>query len=532
MSKLAAAIRNHFVVVPYIEAKASSYRSPTDILALSIDLLLGATPAISVAIIVAICFLGWGRAALAASPDRTTDATSTAGPSAAAISATQPILNVTEKGANGSDQIWNWHVQNTDIGQGDPAFAAKYSGPHSLNSKGEVRETVTLDLFVGVRLWRGAEAHVDGLVWQGFGLSKTLGIEDFPNGDAYKIGTETPYLMFARLFVRQTIGLGGEQETVPDDQLTLAGKQDISRLTFTIGRFTPLDIFDHNTYAQDPHTQFCNWAMAGNLAWDYSADSIGYTTGIAVELNQPKWALRYGFFQMPRVQNYFTADDQVLMWRPSGGTGSAGADGPFLRAWGMAVEFDRRYSVNAHPGAIRLLPFLNEADMASNHAATAILLAKGPGADISAAQAYRYKYGFGLNWEQEIAENVGLFSRLGWNDGHEQAWAYADDNWTASLGVSVKGKQWQRPGDTFGLAGIVSGASRSNQQFLDAGGLGIEAGDGALTYGSEKVMETYYDFQIWKPVHAAVDYQFISNPAFNRDRGPVSVFGVRLHWEL
>ncbi len=532
MSKLAAAIHNHFVVVPYVEAKASSYRSPSDILALTIDLLLGATPAISVAIIVVICFLGWGRAALAASPDPTTDASSTAGPGAAAIPATQPILNVTEKGTNGSDQIWNWHVQNTDIGQCDPAFAAKYSGPHSLNSKGEVRETVTLDLFVGVRLWRGAEAHVDGLLWQGFGLSKTLGIEDFPNGDAYKIGTETPYLMFARLFVRQTVGLGGEQEDVPDDQLTLAGKQDISRLTFTIGRFTPLDIFDHNTYAQDPHTQFFNWAMAGNLAWDYSADPVGYTTGIAVELNQPKWALRYGFFQMPRVQNYFTAEDQVLMWRPSGGTGSAGADGPFLRAWGMAVEFERRYSVNAHPGAIRLMPWLNEADMASNHAATAILLAKGPGADISAAQAYRYKYGFGLNWEQEVAENLGLFSRLGWNDGHEQAWAYADDNWTVSLGVSVKGKQWQRPGDTFGLAGIVSGASRSNQQFLNAGGLGILAGDGALTYGSEKVMETYYDFPIWKPVHAAVDYQFISNPAFNRDRGPVSVFGVRLHWEL
>ncbi len=532
MSKLAAAIHNHFVVVPYVEAKASSYRSPSDILALTIDLLLGATPAISVAIIVVICFLGWGRAALAASPDPTTDASSTAGPGAAAIPATQPILNVTEKGTNGSDQIWNWHVQNTDIGQCDPAFAAKYSGPHSLNSKGEVRETVTLDLFVGVRLWRGAEAHVDGLLWQGFGLSKTLGIEDFPNGDAYKIGTETPYLMFARLFVRQTVGLGGEQEDVPDDQLTLAGKQDISRLTFTIGRFTPLDIFDHNTYAQDPHTQFFNWAMAGNLAWDYSADPVGYTTGIAVELNQPKWALRYGFFQMPRVQNYFTAEDQVLMWRPSGGTGSAGADGPFLRAWGMAVEFERRYSVNAHPGAIRLMPWLNEADMASNHAATAILLAKGPGADISAAQAYRYKYGFGLNWEQEVAENLGLFSRLGWNDGHEQAWAYADDNWTVSLGVSVKGKQWQRPGDTFGLAGIVSGASRSNQQFLNAGGLGILAGDGALTYGSEKVMETYYDFPIWKPVHAAVDYQFISNPAFNRDRGPVSVLGLRLHWEL
>ncbi|WP_333651031.1 carbohydrate porin, partial [Candidatus Binatus sp.] len=462
MSKLAAAIRRHFVAVPHI----------------------------SVAIIVATCFLGWGQAALAAGTDPTTDATSTAGPGAAAIPLTQPTLSATEKGPNGPDQIWNWHVQNTDIEQGDWGFPAKYSGPHSLKSKGEQQETVTLDLFAGVRLWRGAEAHVDGLAWQGFGLSKTLGIEDFPNGDAYKLGTETPYLMFARLFIRQTIGLGGEQEAVPDNALTLASNQDISRLTFTIGRFTPLDVFDHNTYAQDPHTQFMNWAMAGNLTWDYSADSIGYTTGIAVELNQPKWALRYGFFQMPRVQNYFTGDDQFLMWRPSGATGSAGADGPFLRAWGMVVEFERRYSVNAHPGAIRLMPFLNEADMASNHAATAILLAKGPAADISAAQAYRYKYGFGLNWEQEVGENVGLFSRLGWNDGHEQAWAYNDANWTASLGVSVKGDAWQRPGDTFGLVGVVSGASRSNQKFLEAGGLGILAGDGALTYGSEKVLET------------------------------------------
>ncbi len=176
---------------------------------------------LSVAIIVVTCFLGWGRTALAAGPDPTTDATSTAGPGAAATAAAQPTSSATEKGANGPDQIWNWHVQNTDIGQGDPAFAAKYSGPKSLNSKGEVQETVTLDLFAGVRLWRGAEAHVDGLMWQGFGLSKTFGIEDFPNGDAYKAGTETPDLTFAHLFIRQTIGLGGEQEDVPDDRSRL-----------------------------------------------------------------------------------------------------------------------------------------------------------------------------------------------------------------------------------------------------------------------------------------------------------------------
>ncbi len=272
--------------------------------------------------------------------------------------------------------------------------------------------------------------------------------------------------------------------------------------------------------------------MTGNLAWDYAADTVGYTTGSAVELNQPKWALRYGFFQMASKQNALTGDDQFLLWRPIGGTGSAGAYGPFLHDWGMVVEFERRYSVNAHPGAIRFLPFLDEANMASNHAAISILKAEGAGADISAAQAYRYKYGFGLNWEQEVAKNVGLFSRLGWNDGHEQAWAYTDVNWTASLGVSVKGEAWQRRDDTFGLAGIVSGASSSNQKFLEAGGLGILAGDGALTYGSEKVLETYYDFPIWETVRAAVDYQFISNPAFNRDRGPVSVFGGRLHWEL
>ena len=409
--------------------------------------------------------------------------------------------------------------------QGDPGFPAKYSGPNSLNSEGEVQETVTLDLYAGVRLWRGAEAHMDFLMWQGFGLSKTFGVEGFPNGDGYKAGTEIPNIMFARLFIRQTIGLGGEQEDVPDDPLTLAGKQDISRLTFTLGRFSPLDICDNNTYAQDPHTQFMNWAMMGNLAWDYGQDTVGFTTGLAVELNQPKWALRYGFFQMPQDKNGFSGDDRYLMWP------SKGAYGPFLRAWAMMTEFERRYSVNVHPGAIRFLAWLNEADMASYAAAIPILEANGAGADISAARAFRYKYGFGLNWEQEIARNAGLFSRLGWNDGHEEAWTFTDANWTASLGVSVKGEEWHRPGDTFGLAGVVSGASRENQKFLEAGGLDMLDGDGALNYGCEKILETYYNFKIWKTVHITLDYQFITDPTFNRDRGPVSVFGARLHWE-
>lgn len=432
-------------------------------------------------------------------------------------------------------QLWNWHIQNTDIVQSDPGFPAKYSGANSLNSTGNTKETVSLDLFAGLRLWRDAELHVDGLMWQGFGLSTTHGVESFPDGDAYKAGTKIPNLMFARLFIRQTIGLGGEQEDVPDSQLTLAGRQDISRLTFTFGRFTPLDIVDHNSYAQDPHTQFMSWGMMANLAWDYGQDTIGYAPGFAAELNQRDWAFRYVCFAMPPYINFQnigsadTGDDQYLTWP------ARGRWGEFFHSWAMATEFERRYSLSRHPGAIRLLEYLNEGSMANYHKATAILRAN-PASDISAAQRYRYKYGFGLNVEQEVADNVGIFSRLGWNDGQNQAMEYADPNWTASLGLSVKGDRWRRPGDTFGLGTTLSGASREQREYLAAGGVGILNGDGALNYGSEKSLETIYDVEIFRTalvtVHLAADYQFVADPAFNRGRGPVSFFLGRLHWEI
>lgn len=421
---------------------------------------------------------------------------------------------------------WNVHVQVTETVQGDAGFPANYSGLNSLNSKGEIQQTFTSDLFFGARLWRGAEIHVDGLMWQGFGLSHTEGIEAFPNGDAFKLGTKTPHFMFAHLFIRQTLGLGGRQESVPDGPLTLAGKQDISRLTFTLGRFTPMDIFDHNIYAGDPHIQFMNWAMNTNLAWDFPSDSVGYTTGIAVELNQANWTLRSGFFQAPFTKNGFTADDQILTWPHEG------SNGLFLHSWGTMMEFERRYNASTHPGALRFLAWLNEANMISYRAATLILEAKGPGADLSTARAYRHKYGFGLNWEHELSKNLGVFSRLGWNNGQAEGWMYTDADWTASLGMSVNGPAWRRTNDSFGLAFVASGASNSAQKYLEAGGTDIVDGDGRLNYGSEKVLEAYYNFPIWKAVHATVDYEFAANPAFNRDRGPVSVLGVRFHWQF
>jgi high affinity Mn2+ porin len=446
---------------------------------------------------------------------------------AATPAAGEAALPVSAKSPVAPSQNWNFHVQNTDIVQGYPAFASKYSGLNSLPAGGQTRETVSLDLTAGVRLWSGAEAHIDGLMYQGFGVNNAIGVDGFPNGEAFRLGTDVPNGSITRLFIRQTIGLGGAQEDIPDDQLTLAGSQDISRLTFTLGRFCAKDIFDNNSYANDPRTQFMNWALMANEAWDYPADAIGFTTGLSVELNQPKWTLRYGFFQMPRYSNSLTAEDRIFKW-PYDGTSQ---DGPLLDAWGMVTEFERRFAVNSHPGVIRLLAYLNRANMGSYQIAVDNATPANP-ADITASAAFRYKYGFGLNVEQEIANNVGVFSRLGWSDGQNQAWVFSDVDYTATGGISVKGQVWHRSDDTFGLAGVMNGLSKVHQEFFAAGGMGILAGDGNLNYGWEKIIETYYDFKIWQSIHATLDYQFIDNPAFNQDRGPVSAFAARLHWEF
>ncbi len=439
-----------------------------------------------------------------------------------------PVVETNNPVSGSNEQNWNFHVQNTEIVQGYPGFPAKYTIPgyDSLPTGGETRETVSLDLMAGVRLWPGAEAHIDAMMWQGFGVNNTLGLEAVPNGEAYRLGTDVPNGMITRLFIRQTFGLGGEQEDVLDDQLDLAGKRDVSRLTFTLGRFSVADIFDQNAYANSPRTQFMNWALVNNEAWDYAADAVGFTTGLAVELNQPDWTLRYGFFQVPEAANSLTGDDAYLKWPYDSGA----AYEPVFSGWAMVTELERRYTLQDHPGTIRFLAFLNRADMFNYQQATAILLDHG--SDLTAARAYRFKYGFGLNWEQEIVKNVGLFSRLGWNDGKEQGWMFTDVDYQGSLGLSFNGESWQRPDDTFGLAGVLSGITKAEQNFFAAGGTGILAGDGALNYGWEKALETYYDFKIWKTIHTALDYQFIDNPAFNRDRGPVSVFGARIHWEF
>jgi high affinity Mn2+ porin len=421
------------------------------------------------------------------------------------------LANAEDTNAAVQPQFYNLHVDNVDVVQWHPSFPAQYSGPNSLNSQAESKETITFDVTAGLRLWAGAEFHIDGLAWQGFGLSHTLGVEAFPNAEAYKVGAPLADATFSRVFIRQTIGLGGAEEAVEDDPLHLRGRQDSERIVLTLGEVNVLDIFDHNDYAGDSENQFLNWALVGNEAWDYPANSLGYITGFAAELYQPGWAVRYGFFQMPSHENGLAIDQN------------------YLEAWGMVVELERDFHLRDHPGAVRLLGYLNRAHMGSYQEAT-----DNPErpAVIPDTPGYHSKYGFCLNVQQELFRNVGAFMRLGWSDGQNQSWVYADVDRSGSMGVSINGDFWHRPNDTIGLAGVVNAISGVHQQFLEDGGVGILAGDGALNYGLEKTMETYYNFQVYKSLHVTADYQFIIDPAYNRNRGPVSVIGGRLHWDF
>ena len=290
-------------------------------------------------------------------------------------------------------QLWNIHMQATYVGDWHSSFPAQYSGPESLDNHAASAETVSADVFLGARLWQGAEFHLDGLFWQGFGFNHTAGIEAFPSAQAYKVGSPSGNVAPARVFFRQTIGLGDDQEPVTDDALHLAGQQDVSRLTLTVGEISVLDIFDQNSYASDSTSQFLNWALVGNEAWDYPADSLGYITGFAAELNQPDWIARYGFFQMPTAANGMAINQQ------------------YLQAWGMVTELERRFVIHNHPGAVRLLSFLNRVD--SGTYADALDNPARPA--VVADPNYCLNYGFGLNTEYELTKGVGVFSRLGWN---------------------------------------------------------------------------------------------------------------------
>jgi high affinity Mn2+ porin len=406
---------------------------------------------------------------------------------------------------------WELHAQTTYIQQGYPSFRSPYQGTNSLSPFAQTRETWSMSAYAGVRLWDGGAVYFNPELLQGFGLSDTVGLGGFSNGEAQKSHFPTPRYSTSRLFLRHTFGFGGEQETLESAPNQLAEKVDVSRLTVQVGRFAVEDVFDGNSYAKDTRKDFMNWAMWAPGAFDYSADKIGLTWGATAEFNQKNWALRAGYFLMNRESN------------------SSNFDMNLVRRGEYVMELEERYNLFGRPGKLRIIPWVNS-DFSGSYRET--LDNPALNLDIAQTRKSRIKYGYAVTLEQEVADNVGLLGRWSWNDGKNEIMAFTDIDRSLSGGVAIKGGSWGRKNDTIGIGGAINGLSHDHRDFIAAGGLGILIGDGALNYRTERILETYYSYALPDTTWLTFDYQFIANPAYNADRGPVSLFSARLHAEF
>jgi high affinity Mn2+ porin len=406
---------------------------------------------------------------------------------------------------------WEIHGQTTFLPQGYPAFRALYSGPNSLTPAPQLQETWSNSLYLNARLWEGGEVYYNPELLQGFGLNDTVGVAGFPSGEAQKSNFPYPHYNTSRLFVRQTFGFGGEQEDLASGPMQLAGKADVSRLTLQAGKFSVIDVFDGNSYAKDSRKDFMNWSIWAPGAFDYTADKLGLSYGATAELNQKQWALRSGYFLMDAVSNSNNFDTNVF------------------RRGEYVIELETRYSVFSQPGKLRTIAWLNSAFSGSYRET---LDNPAFGVDIAQTRTGRIKYGYVINLEQALSDEVGLFGRWSWNDGKTEIMAFTDIDASLSLGASIKGTKWGRPDDVIGIGGAINALSRDHRDFIAAGGLGPLIGDGQLNYRRERILETYYAFALNKALTFTADYQFVTNPAYNADRGPVSIFSGRLHGEF
>jgi high affinity Mn2+ porin len=414
-----------------------------------------------------------------------------------------------------ASERWNLYWQATSIGQHHGTFPSPYEGPFSLVNTPESRVSLTTTLFFGLRLTRGLQLYFDPEIAGGRGFSGVNGVANSPNGELPRVATATPKPYIARLYVTQDFGFGDAKEHFTSDPNQLAGERPMTRYSVTVGRFTVTDFFDNNQYSHDPRKQFMGWGIMYNGAWDYPADVRGYTWGWVHEFHARSWSLRYGSAAEPRVANGLRFDRRLLRNR------------------GDLVEGEVRYSPGGHPGAARLLGFAHHTN--SGTYAEAIKLANQIGGvpDVTATRRNgNTKYGVGLNVEQEITKDIGVFGRLGWNDGKTESFAFTAIDGLLQAGVSVNGRRWNRSGDTVASAFTVSALSGVHAAYLARGGLDFLIGDGALHYGTERIWESYYSARLFRGFFVSLDAQHIVNPAYNRDRGPLWAGSLRLHWEI
>lgn len=416
--------------------------------------------------------------------------------------------------AAGEAEDWALHGQSTVIVQYHPAFRSPYRGTNSLDPGSRGNETVNATAYLGARLWDGAEAWANGEIDQGFGLSNTLGIAAFPNGQGSKVGKSEPYFRLHRLFVRQSFDLGGDAQEVASAANQLGGRRTQDNLVITVGKFSAVDVFDANSYAHDPANDFLNWALIDTGSFDYAADAWGYSYGAALEWNTGDWSLRGGLFNLSRIPN---------------GTELTRGFGQYQ----LDAEAERRFQISGQGGKAKLLVFANRGNFGAYKDAVAFGTVHTLLPDTANVRTGSFRPGMAGNLEQGITDDVGVFAKAGLTDGSREADEFTDIDNSVAVGLSVKGTSWARGNDTAGLAIESAGVSRSAQNYFAAGGLGILVGDGRLAhYAREDVLEAYYSAALFNGVALTADYQFVANPAYNSDRGPVSVLGLRLHGQF
>jgi len=410
---------------------------------------------------------------------------------------------------------WNLYYQATSIGDHHGTFNSRYEGPLSLQSTPESDVSLTTTLFFGLRLGQSTQLIFDPEIAGGRGFSHVDGLADAPNGELPRVATATPKPYLARLFLTHDFGFGDDKEHVESDENQLAGERPMVRYTITAGRFSDSDFFDDNNYSHDPRMQFQAWGLMYNGAWDYPADTRGYTWGIVNEFHTRNWSLRYGVAAEPRVANGGRFDRRLFVDQ------------------GQTFEEERRYSLAKHPGSIRWLQYLNHTRSGSY--VEAVKLAEETGTAPS-VQAIRrpgtLKYGSGVSFDQELSRDLGVFSRVGWNDGKTEDFAFTAIDRLAEGGVSLKGTRSKRKDDVVATAFAAAGISGVHAVYLAMGGLDFLIGDGKLNYAPEYLWESYYSARVVRGFYATFDVQHYNNPAYDHDRGPVWVESVRLHIEF
>ena len=414
-----------------------------------------------------------------------------------------------------NDRFW-LTVQANFIRQQQPSFRALYSGPNSLSADKEHATSRVETLFTGFRITENLEFLFDLESAGGGGLSNALGVAGAPNLDVVRnpLLSQNPYV--GRVMLHYTLPLGKEMVEAVRNPLGLASRVPKRRLEFRLGKLSAVDFFDLNSVGSDSHLQFMNWSTVNNGAFDYAADTRGYTYGLLIEYYDQGWALRYGEFLMPTVANGITLDWNIV------------------RAGGQNLEFEVRPELlKRRQTVFRALAFLNRANMGSyNEAIGGYLSGKDVTPDITLSRRQgRVKYGFGLNAEQELSTTLRVFGRLGWNDGKTESYAYTEIDHTGEFGADLRGKLWKRPDDKIGGAFVINGISNRHAEYLALGGLGFILGDGGLRYGTEDIFETYYTAHLWRGVSIAGDFQHVTNPGYNQDRGPALVESIRIHFE-